>query len=274
MSSNRSVQAAQRRRSGAPEPQRVTPQPSINSAQMFANQSRNSQGSTPPHLTTQHVNMQQSTETISSVNKMTIPQAITLITLRLGAVESKLLNFDESQISANMHSMDMEGNENMVLIDKSIIATLDSRLESLEKRNASTSNQELLMIKQQFETVKQTIIQTKNATVAVVKENKDLKTQMEVLKKELNETKDLLLILQNLTMDNNQKILTLSMGVDFENNLGEIDVDNYDELEKVQEVNQSYNDSDSEDDNENIVIGTTLKQIIESEINADMNGNI
>jgi len=114
MSSNRSVQAAQRRRSGAPEPQRSTPQPSINSAQMFANQTRTGQGPNinPGRLAAQQVNMQQqipqSTETISSVNKMTIPQAITLITLRLGAVESKLLNYDESQISTNMQSMDLE----------------------------------------------------------------------------------------------------------------------------------------------------------------------
>jgi hypothetical protein len=280
MSANRSVQAAQRRRSGAPEQQRPAPQPSINSAQMFANQSRSGSGPNmnPGRLSAQQLNMpqQQSNESLSSVNKMTIPQAITLITLRLGAVESKLLNYTESQ-SGNMMSMDMEVNENMVLLDKSVIQSIDNRLESLEKRNTGSLNQEVLLVKQQFDTIKQTIVQTKNATVAVVKENKDLKTQIDVLKQELSETKDLLLILQNLTMDNNQKILSLSMGANFDT---DFDTNNFTNLEDLQDGLQQdiHHDSDSENeyenDNENKLVGTNLKQLIESEINADINADI
>ena len=66
MSGNRSVQAAQRRRAGPPEPQYQNrgPTTSINSAQTFNN-------SEPLPIVPQHT-------------KMSIHQAITLITLRLG----------------------------------------------------------------------------------------------------------------------------------------------------------------------------------------------
>jgi len=112
MSANRSVQAAQRRRAGPtnsePGIPGRTPQPSINSAQMFANQQRGGQGPNIPNgrLAGQQAAMQQKQmqqqsyqqgeeqkiDKLSSVNKMTIAQAITLITLRLGAVESKLIH--------------------------------------------------------------------------------------------------------------------------------------------------------------------------------------
>jgi hypothetical protein len=76
------------------------PQPSINSSQMFARQGQVPSG----RLAGQHASMQQQNmqkqnyqqqqqqvqaDKLSSVSKMTIPQAITLITLRLGAVEIK-----------------------------------------------------------------------------------------------------------------------------------------------------------------------------------------
>ena len=72
------------------------------------------------------------------------------------------------------------------------------------------------IIKQQFETVKQTAIQTKTSTIGLAKENVALKTQVENLRKELTETKELVAALQNLTMDNSQKILDLSIGANIE----------------------------------------------------------
>jgi glycosyltransferase involved in cell wall biosynthesis len=64
MSGNRSVQSAQRRRAGPPEPQvpgRGGPQPSINSAQMFASQVRTGPGPNlpPGRLASQQMNMHQ-----------------------------------------------------------------------------------------------------------------------------------------------------------------------------------------------------------------------
>ena len=226
MSANRSVQAAQRRRAGPQEggmPGTKGPQPSINSAQLFANQARPGSGPNMPtgrlagqQAAMQQKQMQQSQhqqqqqpEGISGVSKMTIAQAITLITLRLGAVETKMMALEHESPQGTGTSFD--GQENMVLIDKNVIQSIVSRLESLEKRSTTTtgssvSGPEVALLKQQFETVKQAVIQTKGATVT-------MKTQVDSLKNELIETRELLSALQNLTMENSQKL----MGFDFQN---------------------------------------------------------
>ena len=230
MSANRSVQAAQRRRAGptndAPIPGRG-PQPSINSSQMFSSQAQ-SQSMSQKSNTSQNLGNQQKTEGLSSVSKMTIPQAITLITLRLGILETKIPTLLESR-----NNIQIEGHEDMVLVDNNVIQNMSSRLESLEKRSTtsagtSASGPEINLLKQQFETLKQSIVQSKSATATLVKDNKDLKVQVDNLNRELNETKELLNALQNLTMDNSQKILDMSinMGNDSLNDLDSSMLDN------------------------------------------------
>lgn len=283
MSANRSVQAAQRRRAGPTSEPGIPgrgPQPSINSAQLFANQARPGQGPSMPtgRLAGQQAEMQQKqqmqqmqqqkTEGISSVSKMTIPQAITLITLRLGAVESKIINLSSLQDSSSQpqtHSVSMDG-EDMVLIDKSVLQSITSRLESLEKRSGSTtgsaSGPEMNLLKQQFETVKLAVVQTKSATTTVAKESKDLKIQVDSLKTELSETKELLTALQNLTMDNTQKIMDISSNMP--------DGFTFDSAQNFDETTVDFTQlTDLNDDSEeNEIVGTNLKELIESEINA------
>ena len=284
MSANRSVQAAQRRRAGPTSEPGIPgrgPQPSINSAQLFSNQARPGQGPSMPtgRLAGQQAEMQQKqqmqqmqqqqnqkTEGIPSVSKMTIPQAITLITLRLGAVESKIISLSSLQDGApQSQSVSMDG-QDMVLIDKNVLQSITSRLESLEKRSGSASGSasgpEMNLLKQQFETVKQAVVQTKGATTTVVKESKDLKFQVDALKNELSDTKELLTALQNLTMDNSQKIMNISSNIpdgfvfDSQQNFDETMVESVN-------INDLNDDSD-----QNEIVGTNLKEMIESEINA------
>lgn len=264
MSANRSVQAAQRRRAGPTQadpgiPGR-SPQPSINSAQMFANQARPGSG---PNMPTgrlaaqqavaaqkqQQLEQQQSSksEGIQSVSKMTVPQAITLITLRLGAIETKLMNISNGDILTQ--SNQNFDTENMALVDKNVIDSITSRLESLEKRtSANGSGPEMNLMKQQFENVKQAVIQTKTITTNLSKDNKDLAQQIINLQTELSETKELLQVLQNLTMEHNQKLM---FGINdyIPNELnGELELD-----VPVEEF-----------------VGTNLKELIEQEVNATM----
>ena len=215
MSANRSVQAAQRRRAGPPDPvQQRGPTTSINSAQMFANQAKPGSGPSMPtgRLAGQHAALaqqqmmqqqqqqQKQTNSIESVTKMTVPQAITLITLRLGKLETNMLSGSFG-----------EGSQ----IDETIIESIMERLHDLESRepnsvtNASSaaSNAELLLLKQQFEALKPVLTQLKSASTVVAKENKSLKQQVEELKAELEETKELVITLQTMTMDNSQKIM-------------------------------------------------------------------
>ena len=287
MSANRSVQAAQRRRAGPQEtsvPGRG-PQPSINSSQMFANQSKPGQGQnmSSGRLAGQQAAMQQKQmqqqsqqkpEGISGVSKMTIAQAITLITLRLGAVETKLISLDNE---APVQGITIDGQENIALIDKTVIQSITSRLESLEKRSnvGSSAGPEVTLLKQQLEMVKQSVVQTKGTTATIIK---DLKSQVDSLKNELTETKELLSALQIFTIENSNKIIELSSG-DFDQIL-EHDVD-YNTLveqsgisviEDVQELHDNISQHGKSQGNtlDDEIIGTKLKELIENKLNADM----
>jgi hypothetical protein len=185
MSSNRAVQAAQRRRAA---PETRPPQPSINSSQVFSRQQ------------TQQQPQQQPKEGITSINKMTIPQAITLITLRLGALETKMQSgefqtcgtFDESSLN----------------VDPRIIETILSRLDSLEtQKPAQTTPINDMTLVKQIETLKQAIIQMKTQTNNLSKEQAILRNQNESLQKELSETREAINALQTITMQYSEKML-------------------------------------------------------------------
>ena len=212
MSGNRSVQAAQRRRAGPTSEPSIPgrgPQPSINSSQMFASQSKSGYGQNIPNgrLAGQHAAMQQTStqqqsyqesqqkNKLSSVNKMTIAQAITLITLRLGVLESKLHNTEETY--------NVDGNSS---IDLEVLQSILTRLESLESTSSSSSdssnNIEFNVLKQNIESTSQIVTQCKQTANNLIKDNLILRTQMDNLKKELAETKTLL---QNLVVVDNSK---------------------------------------------------------------------
>ena len=276
MSSNRSVQAAQRRRAGPANgepaiPGRV-PQPSINSAQLFANQSRPGTGPNIPsgRLAGQQVasnqkQMQQQmasqqsnqkNDRLTSVNKLTVPQAITLITLRLGAVESKLMNMPEGNSIINL-----DGETDL---DSDFLNSLVSRIESIEQRSfsaGSVSSPEINLLKQQFETLKQSVLQSKATSTTLVKENSVLKNELELLKKEILLSKDLISTLQELSNVNNQKILELTMNNEtlINNNITSLV-----ELNEIQNL-ELANYEEISDLNE--IVGTNLKEIIEEELN-------
>jgi hypothetical protein len=269
MSANRSVQAAQRRRTGPTEtvPTRG-PQPSINSSQMFSSQSRQGQRPIQRQQQQQSVSNVENSGSIGNIGKMTLPQAITLITLRLGSLESKIFNMKEL-MGSGMNNV-VAGQENMSLIDQDVITSIVNRLESLEKRSLSSNipSPEINLIKQQIETLKQTIVQNKTTNAAVVKENKELKLEIENLKQELNINKELLNSIQSITMENNTKIMELSM-----NCFNELEMDNIENC-NIENCNM-YNDNidelqDSNLNNNSEIIEFNLKEAIEGEINASL----
>lgn len=279
MSANRSVQAAQRRRAGPPEPAAPGrgPQPSINSSQMFAagaNQRMGpGSGQVSGRLAGQQAALSQkqmmeqkkqqlstnSAEALGSINKMTIAQAITLITLRLGKIETQLINGPTSG-TTSMFSED----EDHVLVDKTLIHSLISRIDTLEKRpstssTTSTSNQDIILLKQQFETIKPIVIQSKNSLPA-------LKQQVDTLKTELNETKELLTALQNLTMDNSNKILAFNSVFNNDNTFLDDNLQQDFQQNIQQDFDTAENDISLDTDlNSTEIMGTNLKELIEQE---------
>jgi hypothetical protein len=283
MSANRSVQAAQRRRAGPPEPSAPGrgPQPSINSSQMFAagaNQRMGpGSGQVSGRLAGQQAALSQkqmmeqqkaqlstnSSEALGSINKMTIAQAITLITLRLGKVETQLINGPSSS--------GLEEDDDNILVDKTLIHSLISRIDALEKRPASAnsgssanSNQDIMLLKQQFETIKPIVIQSKNSLPA-------LKQQVDALKTDLNETKELLAALQNLTMDNSNKILAFNSVFNNDSTFLDDNLENDVEQDFQQDFDTAENDTPLDTDlNSSEIMGTNLKDLIEQEFNATL----
>lgn len=285
MSANRSVAAAQRRRAGPPEPAPPGrgPQPSINSSQMFGNQQRSgTAGQNIPNgrLAGQHAAMsqkqmmsqkqqelyQEPQSGLNGINKMTIAQAITLITLRLGKVETQLFNTG-SQPGYSMNS----GDDDNVLVDKNVITSLISRIDVLEKKQGTTtsgtSSQDINILKQQFETIKPLVIHSKTSSAV-------FKQHIEALKTELAETKELVVALQNLTMDNSNKIIAFNSI--FNSDASETFMDNSevnDEFSEQLVFDQSQlvvDDSTEtvEQTDNNGTSFTNLKELIEQELNA------
>lgn len=281
MSANRSVQAAQRRRAGQPEPQvmsRPPPQPSINSSQVFSGQPPNMRQNSNPNSNPGRVSAQQylsqgqgqqrqvqgeaATDGITGISKMTIAQAITLITLRLGALETKIIQIDR-QPEQGGFSNEMGLDHDLVLIDKSALENITTRLESLEKRSQTSGGSgDNLVIKQQMDTMKNSLIQTKNSTVSLGKENKEIKQQVEQLFKELKESREIIDTINSLNLQNNQ-----SLDYDEEANLqGEPE-------EKLIE-DSLENDSDEndyvEEERDTKLMGAELKALLKNEINAEI----
>jgi hypothetical protein len=126
MSSSRSIAAARNRRAGDPPPT-SRPGTSIASQPAFSQQSQQGKRTTA----------QNSTPNVPiSSTKLTISDAIGLITLRLGRVEQFI------QTAEHEGGINMGTNipDNAHLVDKSVINSIVNRLDSLEKKEKESAN--------------------------------------------------------------------------------------------------------------------------------------
>jgi septation ring formation regulator EzrA len=94
-----------------------------------------------------------------------------------------------------------DGTESMSGIDAGFLQSIMSRLEALEKTpqtpstsvTQSSNNPEFALMKQQLETVKQAVIQMKNVSAGI-------KSQLDCLKNDVAEAKEIMTTIQNITM--------------------------------------------------------------------------
>jgi hypothetical protein len=223
------------------------------------------------HQQQQMQDPQQPAAGIAGISKMTLAQAITLITLRLGKVETQLHEIGHQQMGMDMgmgmnnNGMMDENGENMALVDKGLIDSIMSRLESLEKRSPSTgtSSPDVALLKQQFDGIKMSFAQSTKVNAILTKEQKEHKQQIDALKSELSETKELLNALQTLTMDNSQKIFAIMSGEEVV-----LDADE-DEVQDEGDADSNANaDAQDDEDEDSELVGTDLKGLIEQELNA------
>jgi archaellum component FlaC len=161
MSSSRSIAAARNRRASGgeqqPPSQRPRPNTSIGSQAAFAQQQQISQQNMRQGQQRQSQPQRnfQSGPTPGSVpvavNKISVSDAIGLITIRLGRIEQFMQNLDES------NGMQI-GSENVQLIDKDVVNSLTDRIYTLENKPSSEN-----------------VDQIKNKISSLEKEVKDLK---------------------------------------------------------------------------------------------------
>lgn len=235
--------------------QQRTPQPSIKSSQVFSSQptreqtqyqQMNAKKQLQQQQLQQMKNYQQDyneehseKQNVSGITKMTVAQAITLITLRLGSVENKL---------------NREFNTNVNNIDEETLVNVSNRLDSLESKiNLSSSTD----YKQQIDNLTQAIIQSKNFSNTLMKENKELKTQLANLKKEMTDVKQLIENVKNMATSNENKIFQmLNVSTDFQ-----LDENfNSDEQNELKTENETdFNLSDSE----HSILETDIRQTLE-----------
>lgn len=199
-----SIAAAQRRRAGPPDTGRPGggPKPSINSANAF-NQAQRPNMPTGK-LAGQHAAQQQAQDRQqyaakqrannslvdeSGNSKITIAQAITLITLRLGKLETSFYQI-QMQLNEGGIPSSSEFGDNVKLVDNSVIESIIARLESLEKRgtisSSSVANTDVSALKQQVDLIKPSVITLKNASLSNTKDIKELNTQITSLFEEMN----------------------------------------------------------------------------------------
>jgi hypothetical protein len=204
------------------------PNTSINSAQLFNSQAASGrlagQHAALAQQQMQQQQFNQSTSTSNSTNvdgpsRMTIAQAITLITLRLGKVETQIYEilYQNSELglghTMNMNMDDGVENGNVMMIERGVLNSLLSRLDALESKSETSissgpSTAEFTILKQNVETLKPALVQTKTALTNTAKE---MKKQVDSFRNELNETKELLEALHAMTLENNQTILMMGM---------------------------------------------------------------
>jgi hypothetical protein len=217
--------------------------------------------------------MQQQGGADSGVSKISIAQAITLITLRLGKAELQLYELAHQLAEGGVgqgFSSGVEGAEDMVLIDQNVIDSIMSRLESLEKRSttnavgAGSSSADVTLLKQQFEAIKPSIAQNTKVATALTKEQKEHKVLVEGLRFELANTKDLLAALQAMSMDNSQKIFQIMSGEEVIAQDDEEDTG----IHFSDAVAVDGESDESEDVDGLEVTGNSLKGLIEQELNA------
>ena len=167
MSKSRAVASAIQRRSGDPSSQMNSTRPgtSIASQSAFMTATPNVRIAKAPIMEQQQQAPIQSNGL--PFTKLTISDAIGLITLRLGKVEQYII---EVQANGGTFSDEPQSNSNKITIDNSILSNIINRLDSLEKKQLNAGS---------------------NSNSAVAENGNSEKITK--LEKELRDTKDLLM---------------------------------------------------------------------------------
>lgn len=145
MSSARSITAARNRRAGDPSP-KLQIQPPVRPVTSISSQSAFSQNGQQQQQQNKGNNIRVSGKqsTVAQpkpsnglpFSKLTISDAIGLVTLRLGRVEQFVMEVQENGLESSSSNIP----ENSKLVDNSVLTSIINRLDSLEKKEATYAN--------------------------------------------------------------------------------------------------------------------------------------
>jgi hypothetical protein len=269
--SSRSLAAARAKRAGenAPMISGTRPRTSINSNAAFSQQKQpnyqqqQSYGSGPGPAITNNVRIAKSTiqpqsqyqqHTSQNNNlpfaKLSVSDAVGLITLRLGRVEQYIIECENDK-SGNTESQD--GSK---LFDSSVLNNIINRLDNIEKKETTVNNEEITKKLQEISTISEEFTKINNE---VTKHNLTFfKNEEKILKleRDLIETKDLLktfMMKYDLFVnETNEKFSDYEIAIsELEKNIPVIDESN---IENSKEENENIISENiiSENDSENI----------------------
>jgi hypothetical protein len=140
--------------------------------------------------------------------KLSVSDAIALITLRLGRVETIVSNLP-NEPRGDGEGIGQMYDENMRMVDQNVFNSIVTRLDTLEK------NQKLLIEKQKAAPISQNttaVAPTKQVVQeTIIKDVSDEKIEpmresIQLLKDDISELKNLLIKLQSFTMETNKKL--------------------------------------------------------------------
>ena len=137
MSSSRSIAAARSRRAGESQPPVSGGRPvtSIASHSAFVQQQMPPPPQNNVRVAKAPIQQQMPQQGASPFTKLSISDAIGLVTLRLGRVEQFIIDFENGEIEGHNNNSGVP--ENSKIFDNSVLTTIVNRLDALEKREGS-----------------------------------------------------------------------------------------------------------------------------------------
>jgi hypothetical protein len=252
MSGNRANSAAIQRRTSSNSPPPTSKLQTKPNYKQTPPQQYSPQQYSPPQYTPQQYSPQQYSPQPNP--KLSFSDAIALITIRLGRVETFINNLPPlDQLEQYSSTSQPENNENMKIVDEAVFKNIVSRLDKIEQANVTPIHTQTPLTT--------TPIVNNEELQFFKEENSSLKEDILLLKHEMNELKNLILQLQNYTMTTNQKLCDII----FSNENDDKNIS--DELSKL--LSQPENQLESEGLDE--YISASLNGIIINEVNVSEN---
>ena len=296
MSSSRSIAAARARRSNEPAPPVNGSRPitSIGSQAAFANMPQQQPSNIriargppmppqqqmyqqmPPPPSQMYQQMQPSTSQMKPpapalpFSKLSISDAIGLVTLRLGRVEQFIMDLEDGEhqhFNANSSNIP----DNSKIIDNSVLSSMINRLDSLEKREqSSVNNEQLVQITEDMKVINESVKRLNDELVKTNLAAAKHSEQMLRFEREHVENKD---ILKSLLMkfdlfvtETTEKFSDYEFAIaEIENNI-KLPIQEEEHGEISTETQDMETNTLNEEETESNIMSFDLKNIIKQEL--------